>query len=130
MRRLKIVLLSLLLACSFFPQVGLAAANCDKLEGQFKDAGAENAGVLDVFSKFKYCSVEDLVSSVIKWALSIAFGLAVLFVILGGFRYMTSGGNEATTKKALEMIKWALAGIALIALATTIVVIVTRLVAG
>ncbi len=129
MRRLQIILFSLLISFSLVPQVGLAA-DCNKLEGQFKDAGAENAGVLDVFSKFKYCSVEDLVSAVIKWALSIAFGLAVLFVILGGFRYMTSGGNEAATKKALEMIKWALAGIALIALATTIVVIVTRLVAG
>jgi type IV secretory pathway TrbL component len=62
--------------------------------------------------------------------LSIAFGLAVLFVILGGFRYMTSGGNPEAVKKAQSMIQWALAGIALVALATTIVVIVTRLVAG
>jgi hypothetical protein len=129
MRRLKIILLSILISFSLVPQVGLAA-NCDKLEGQFKDAGGNNSGVLDVFSKFKYCSVEDLVSSVIKWALSIAFGLAVLFVILGGFRYMTSGGNPEAVKKAQSMIQWALAGIALVALATTIVVIVTRLVAG
>ncbi len=44
-------------------------------------------------------SVNQLIKTVINWMLGIAFGIAVLFLIIGGFWYITSAGNEETGEK-------------------------------
>ena len=44
-------------------------------------------------------SVNQLIKTVINWMLGIAFGVAVLFLIIGGFWYITSAGNEETAEK-------------------------------
>jgi hypothetical protein len=47
--------------------------------------------------------------------------IAVIMLIVGGFRYVTSGGNEQSTKSARDTILYALIGLVIVALAQIIV---------
>jgi len=54
--------------------------------------------------------------------LSVAVGIAaVVMLIIGGFRYVTSAGNAETTKAAKNTILYALTGLVIVALAQLIV---------
>ena len=54
--------------------------------------------------------------------LSIIIGIAgVIMVMLGGFKYITSGGDTGKTASAQNTIIWALVGLAIAALAQDIV---------
>ncbi len=72
--------------------------------------------------------VNSLIKTVIQWMLGIAFGIAVLFLIIGGFWYITSGGNEETAEKGKNTVVNALIGIVIIVLAFVIVSVVANLV--
>lgn len=47
--------------------------------------------------------------------------LAVLMILLNGFRYVTAGGNEDTTAKAKSELLWSVVGLAGVALAYVII---------
>jgi len=54
--------------------------------------------------------------------LSVAVGIAaVIMLIIGGFRYVTSAGNQETVKAAKNTILYALIGLVIVALAQLIV---------
>lgn len=75
-------------------------------------------------------SIASIFRLIINWALAIAFIAAVVMLIYGGFKYITSAGNtdQATTGKTA--IVNALIGIVIIVLSYIIVQIVYRFVAG
>lgn len=73
-------------------------------------------------------SVNGLIRTVINWMLGIAFGIAVLFLIIGGFWYITSAGNEETAEKGKGTAINAIIGIVIIILSYVIVNVVSRLV--
>lgn len=75
-------------------------------------------------------NVNSLIQTVIQWMLTIAFGIAVLFLIIGGFWYVTSAGNEETAEKGKNTVVNALIGIIIIVLAYVIVSVVANLVSG
>ncbi len=75
-------------------------------------------------------SVAALFKTVAEWALGIAFILAVVFLIYGGFRYILSGGNEESAKTGRTAIFNALIGIIIIVLAFIVVQIVYNFVSG
>ncbi len=64
----------------------------------------------------------------INWLLGIAFGIAVLFLIIGGFWYITSAGNEETAEKGKNTAINAIIGIVIIILSYVIVNVVAKLV--
>jgi len=69
-------------------------------------------------------SVWPMVWTVINWVL-IAVGIVcVVFIIIGGIRYATSGGDPEKTKSAKNTILYALIGLAISVLANVIVQIV------
>ena len=77
------------------------------------------------------CNTTDanaLIKNVINWLLGIAFGIAVLFLIIGGFWYMTSAGNEETAEKGKNTAINAIIGIVIILLSYVIVNVVAGLV--
>ncbi|OGE82384.1 MAG: hypothetical protein A3B10_02815 [Candidatus Doudnabacteria bacterium RIFCSPLOWO2_01_FULL_44_21] len=75
--------------------------------------------------------VSTFVLRIINIALAIAGLIAVLFLIIGGFRYITSAGNEETAEQAKKIITNAIIGIVVIILAFVIVrVISNALVSG
>ncbi len=75
------------------------------------------------------CDNTDLSGIIIKilnFLLGIAFLVAVLMLVLGGFRYITSAGNEETAGKGKKTIFNALIGIAIVILSYVIVQVVSR----
>ncbi len=75
-------------------------------------------------------NIADLFKTVAEWALGIAFILAVIFLIYGGFRYILAGGNEESAKAGRTAIFNALIGIVIIVLSFIVVQIVYNFVAG
>jgi hypothetical protein len=73
-------------------------------------------------------NVNSLIRTVINWVLSITLGIAVLFVIIGGFRYITAQGNESQATEGRQTVINALIGIAIIVLSYVIVTVVANLV--
>lgn len=72
--------------------------------------------------------VNSLIRTVINWILSITLGIAVLFLIIGGFRYMTAQGNEDQAETGKSTVVNALIGIVIIILSYVIVNVVANLV--
>lgn len=68
--------------------------------------------------------------SALTGAFMIAGVIAVLFIIIGGFRYVTSQGNSDATKTAREMIIYSVVGLVIITMAFAIVQIVINVVAS
>jgi hypothetical protein len=75
-------------------------------------------------------SVPQIFKTIINWALGIAFGVAVIFLSIGGFRYITAGGNEESAEKGKSSVINALIGIVIIVLSYVIVNVVANLVQG
>jgi hypothetical protein len=75
-------------------------------------------------------SIASIFHLIINWALAIAFIAAVIMLIYGGFRYITSAGNTETATLGKTAIINALIGIVIIVLSYIIVQIVYRFVAG
>lgn len=65
-------------------------------------------------------TLRDLFVSVVRWALMIAAIIAVLYLIFGGFLYLTAGGDAERVTKAKTTIVNAVIGIVVIALAFAI----------
>ncbi len=118
---LKIAELLLVTALVIFPlvapELGFAQLNrnlpCDSSTGLNCSAGT---------------SVNSLIRTVINWLLGIAFGVAVLFLIIGGFWYITSAGNEETAEKGKGTAINAIIGIVIIILSYVIINVVSNLV--
>ena len=56
----------------------------------------------------------------------VAGAVAVVYIILGGFKYTTSQGNAADLQKAKDMIVYALVGLVFVIMAFAIVQLVTQ----
>jgi len=70
-------------------------------------------------------SVTSFVLRIINIALAVAGLIAVLFLIIGGFRYITSAGNEETAESAKKIIINAIIGIVIIILSFVIVRVIS-----
>ena len=88
---------------------------------QFKVPDAGSTGVPN------QASATDIIMRVIEILLSIAGLLAVIFLIVGGFRYITAGGNEESAESGKKTIINAIIGIVVILLAFVIVRVVSNL---
>jgi len=71
-------------------------------------------------------TVAGIIKSLITFILAFAAAIAVLFLIIGGILYMTSGGNDEKIKKAKSMIFSAIIGVVVILLSFIIVNFVTK----
>jgi hypothetical protein len=71
-------------------------------------------------------TISGFILRIINIALAIAGLIAVLFLIIGGFRYITSAGNEETAEQAKKIIINAIIGIVVIILAFVIVRVISR----
>ncbi len=75
-------------------------------------------------------SLRDFIIRVINIALALAGLIAVFFLILGGFRYITSLGNEEAAGQAKKIILNAIIGIVIIILSFVIVRVISNAVAS
>lgn len=68
----------------------------------------------------------EIIMRIIQILLAIAGLVAVIFLIIGGFRYITAGGNEETAEAAKKTITNAIIGIVVIILAFVIVRVISN----
>lgn len=128
-----------LVAFSITPAMAAPAVNndpnnsCARLDDQFRavDAptGTNFTPPASLTSNFpRYCTV----SVAIRAVLNILFGLvgagAVLFIVLGGFQFLTSAGNPKMAEKGKKTLLYAVIGLVVVVLATTIVNVVVKLI--
>lgn len=71
-------------------------------------------------------TVTCIVSGVIQFLLAIVFIISVVFLIIGGFRYIVSQGNEEGVEKAKGTITNAIIGIVIVLLAWIILRVVVN----
>lgn len=72
-------------------------------------------------------TTNQLITYVINWVLSITGLVAVLFMIIGGYWYLLSGGNEETAEKGKKTLTNAIIGIVIIILSFAIVRVISNL---
>jgi|SRR3989344_2473262 len=71
-------------------------------------------------------SLSGLIMRIINIALGVAGLVAVLFLIIGGFRYITAAGNEETAEQAKKIIINAIIGVVVIILSFVIVRVISN----
>jgi len=77
---------------------------------------AEKLGEASITENLKTKSLGGLLLMIQTWLLTLVGGLAVLFIVIGGFQYVTSGGNSAKAEAAKKTITYAVGGLILVAL--------------
>lgn len=103
--------------------IGNLGQGCDRLKKQFELVGGEVPEALAA----QCGTVGGTINRIINLALGLAGSLAVLFIFLGGIRYLTAAGSETQAKSARGMMQWAVLGLVVIVLAFVIVRVVTSL---
>jgi cytochrome bd-type quinol oxidase subunit 2 len=66
-------------------------------------------------------SLENLLTNVVKYFSIIVGVIAVIMIIVGGFKYITSGGDSSNDSAAKNTIIYAIVGLVIVALAQLIV---------
>jgi len=98
----------------------IAAEGIDS--GIFKDVGKLFGGATS--SPVGSGSVGDLIVSVVDILLLVAGGIAVVFIIIGGFQYVLSRGNEEATETAKKTLQNSILGLVIITLSFAMVRII------
>ena len=73
-------------------------------------------------------SLSDLIVNVIRLMLLFAGAIAVVFVIIGGYQYLVSAGNEEVAEKGKKTLINAIIGIVVVVLAYAIINVIVNLV--
>ena len=76
----------------------------------------------------KYDTFEKILLAFLQGVLALSFVIAVIFVVISGFRMIASRGNEEQLTAAKKSLLWAIVGIIVIALSWFIVVKVINIV--
>lgn len=70
--------------------------------------------------------LKQTVINIIQWVLGILALIAVVMIIIGGFQWLTSAGNEERIEKAKKVISSAVIGLIIVLLAWAIVIFVAQ----
>ncbi len=110
---------------NFSPKAAAAAIDCTKSGLTTQEAitcGSCNAsGTTDCSSKKSATSLGDTFAQIIN-LISAAVGLlAVIMIIVAGFRYVTSGGKQESVQSAKNTLIYAIVGLIIVAFAQIIV---------
>lgn len=71
-----------------------------------------------------YCTASELIVTIINYLLLISGTVTILFIMIGGFWYLTSAGNDEQAEKGKKTLVNSVIGLVVILLAFTIVRIV------
>jgi hypothetical protein len=78
-------------------------------------------GLINASNLPQTCASPDTVTTIINTGLAIIGAIAVLMVVIGGFRYIRAGGNDTIVAEAKRQISHALVGLIVAASAAIIV---------
>ncbi len=121
--KLENLLKSAAVALTLAPWRALAATQdtatrCTNFKSQFK-------GIFDWVPN-DYCTASGLALYVTKIILTLSGTVTIIFLMLGGFWYLTSAGNEEQAEKGRSIITNSIIGLIVVMLAYTIVAIVSN----
>ena len=71
-------------------------------------------------------TVFEVVAIVLKWLLTLAGVVATVFIIIGGYQYITAAGNEEASEKGKKTLVNAIIGVVVVVLSMAIVTIITN----
>lgn len=74
--------------------------------------------------------LEATVINIVQWALGLLALVAVVMIIIGGFRWITAAGNEEKIESAKKLISAAVIGLIIVLLAWAIVIFVVGVTAN
>jgi hypothetical protein len=129
----KLVILSVLAVLSFGPITASAQTWGGNRGGNGTATNSADCGDGFVKTSSGLClpadretelSVVELIIRVINFLLAIAASIAILFIIIGGFRYIISAGNPDGAKAGKQTLFNAVIGLAIIILSYVIVSVV------
>jgi TRAP-type C4-dicarboxylate transport system permease small subunit len=90
---------------------------CSGSNLQFTD----NPGQCSAASSDATTKINNLVKTIVNLLSAVVGIVAVIMIIVGGFRYVTSGGNDTSVTAAKNTILYAIIGLVVVALAQIIV---------
>ncbi|MEI6326791.1 MAG: hypothetical protein WCO78_01575 [Candidatus Roizmanbacteria bacterium] len=97
---------------------GLAALSCNPLTDTFVSPG------------FKVPKLGDFLGNMIRFFFFIAGIVALVFLLIGAFKWVTSEGKEEGVKEAREQIQAAILGLIVMVAVLTLVVVVEQVIFG
>jgi hypothetical protein len=116
--KIILILLAVVAVCTLaMPHLALAGVKSQLQNGV--DAASGGSGSSDINTP---------IGKIVNLLSSIAGVLAVIMLIVGGLRYVTSGGNQESTKGAKNTILYALIGLVVVAIAQILVRFVLNIV--
>lgn len=90
---------------------------------KFKEGFSTGSGNIAEGAPF-FCNASDAIMFVINYILVISGSVTILFLVVGGFWYVTSAGNEEQAEKARKIIINSVIGLVVILMSAAIVRIV------
>lgn len=126
MKRIRSLLISILAIFSFAPMLApaIASAATDSADNLACGVEGDLAGTTDC-SSADTVNADSSINSIIETALrifQIVVGIvSVVMIVMGGLRYITSGGETTAVGTAKNTILYALVGIVVVALAEIII---------
>jgi hypothetical protein len=81
----------------------------------------ENPGQCQIAKSDAIGKINNIVHTIVNLLSAIVGIVAVIMIIVGGFRYITSGGNDTSVTSAKNTILYAVIGLVVVALAQIIV---------
>ena len=73
---------------------------------------------------------KELAKNIVNWLLRLVSVIALIVLIIGGFRYLTSGGNEKAMESAKNIITWAVVGLIIILCSAIIINVIISILGG
>lgn len=95
------------------------AERCAAFKSQFSLSGGAN-----IINAPVYCSASELTLKIINYIIAFSGTITILFLIIGGFMYLTSAGNEEATEKGKKILVNSVIGLVIIIMSFAIVRIV------
>ena len=75
-----------------------------------------------------YITIGGVLDKIMNIIFPVAGLICVVFVIIGGYMYMTAAGDSSKTKQAQSTLTWAIIGLVFIVLAVAIIKVITNFV--
>jgi len=99
--------------CNTDPDCGVDKCCC--LESGGTEGICGNSACTNVICSFsKYTNLEQLVKSVTDFIFNLGIIIAPLMIVIGGFVFLTSGGEPNRTTLGKNIMKWSVIGLAII----------------
>ena len=101
--------------------VGVASADIKTSLCSGVDAAADTNNCATATNSNSDQGIKDLAKKVTNWFSIIVGAIAIIMIIYGGFRYITSGGDSGKVGNAKNTLIYAIIGLIIVALAQLIV---------